>query len=77
MQDAEVLDENYQPDHLSWTKKGYLAYQIAFKLGITRVWKIMGGFWHLDSHSLKTGRDKAESTLKIQAFEEKIKPIFG
>ncbi len=54
-----------------------MAYQIAFKLGITRVWKIMGGFWHLDSHSLKTGRDKAESTLKIQAFEEKIKPIFG
>ena len=77
MQDAGVLDENYQPDHLSWTKKGYLAYQIAFKLGITRVWKIMGGFWHLDSHSLKTGRDKAESTLKIQTFEEKIKPIFG
>jgi len=64
-------------NHLSWTKKGYLAYQIAFKLGITRVWKIMGGFWHLDSHSLKTGRDKAESTLKIQAFEEKIKPILG
>ena len=44
MQDAGVLDENYQPDHLSWPKKGYLAYQIAFKLGITRVWKIMGGF---------------------------------
>lgn len=37
MQDAGVLDENFQPDHLSWTKKGYLAYQIAFKLGITRV----------------------------------------
>lgn len=77
LRDIQVLDDNYQPDHLSWTKKGYLAYQIAFKLGITRVWKIMGGFWHLDSHSLKTGRDKAESTLKIQTFEEKIKPIFG
>ena len=77
LRDIQVLDDNYQPDHLSWTKKGYLAYQIAFKLGITRVWKIMGGFWHLDSHSLKTGRDNAESTLKIQAFEEKIKPIFG
>ena len=58
-------------------RRDILAYQIAFKLGITRVWKIMGGFWHLDIHSLKTGRDKAESTLKIQAFEEKIKPIFG
>lgn len=26
LRDIQVLDDNYQPDHLSWTKKGYLAY---------------------------------------------------
>lgn len=44
MQDAGVLDENFQPDHLPWTKKGYLAYQISFQAGYYPCLKDYGWF---------------------------------
>lgn len=77
LRDIQLLDEDFQPLHLSWTQKGYLAYQIAFKLDIAHVWVVMGAFWHLSAKALKSGRNRAMNMPLIIDFDKKIKPILG
>ena len=77
LRDIHLLDEDFQPLRLSWAKKGYLAYQIAFKLGIAHVWVVMGAFWHLSAKALKSGRNRAMNMPLIIDFDKKIKPILG
>ena len=77
LRDIQLLDEDFLPLRLSWAQKGYLAYQIAFKLGITHVWVVMGAFWHLSAKALKSGRNRAMNMPSISSFDKKIKPILG
>lgn len=77
LRDIHLLDEDFQPLRLSWAKKGYLAYQIAFKLGIAHVWVVMGAFWHLSAKALKSARERAMNMPSISSFDKKIKPILG
>lgn len=77
LRDIQLLDEDFQPLHLSWAQKGYLAYQIAFKLDIAHVWVVMGAFWHLNAKALKSGRNRAMNMPLIIDFDKKIKPILG
>ena len=77
LRDIQLLDEDFQPLHLSWAQKGYLAYQIAFKLDIAHVWVVMGAFWHLNGKALKSGRSRAMNMPMIIDFDKKIKPILG
>lgn len=77
LRDIQLLDEDFQPLHLSWAQKGYLAYQIAFKLDIAHVWVVMGAFWHLNGKALKSGRNRAMNMPLIIDFDKKIKPILG
>ena len=77
LRDIKLLDEDFQPLHLSWAQKGYLAYQIAFKLDIAHVWVVMGAFWHLSAKALKSGRNRAMNMPLIIDFDKKIKPILG
>lgn len=77
LRDIQLLDEDFQPLHLSWAQKGYLAYQIAFKLDIAHVWVVMGAFWHLSAKALKSGRNRAMNMPLIIDFDKKIKPILG
>ena len=77
LRDIHLLDEDFQPLRLSWAKKGYLAYRIAFKLGIAHVWVVMGAFWHLSAKALKSARERAMNMPSISSFDKKIKPILG
>lgn len=77
LRDIHLLDEDFQPLRLSWAKKGYLAYQIAFKLGIAHVWVVMGAFWHLSAKALKSARERAMNMPSISSFDKEIKPILG
>lgn len=77
LRDIQLLDEDFQPLRLSWAQKGYLAYQIAFKLDIAHVWVVMGAFWHLSAKALKSGRNRAMNMPMIIDFDKKIKPILG
>ena len=77
LRDIQLLDEDFQPLHLSWAQKGYLAYQIAFKLDIAHVWVVMGAFWHLSAKALKSARERAMNMPSISSFDKKIKPILG
>lgn len=77
LRDIHLLDEDFQPLRLSWAQKGYLAYQIAFKLDIAHVWVVMGAFWHLSAKALKSGRNRAMNMPLIIDFDKKIKPILG
>lgn len=77
LRDIQLLDEDFQPLRLSWAKKGYLAYQIAFKLGIAHVWVVMGAFWHLSAKALKSARERAMNMPSISSFDKKIKLILG
>lgn len=71
LRDIHLLDEDFQPLRLSWAKKGYLAYQIAFKLGIAHVWVVMGAFWHLSAKALKSARERAMNMPSISSFDKK------
>ena len=69
----EILDENFQPLNLSACQKAYLAYQIACKLNINKVWKVFSEFWHMKPSVMRTRYNDALSMPSILDFGEKIK----
>ena len=75
--DIGVLDEDYQPLNLSWYKRGYLAYQIALKLGINNVWTVFANFWHVSASTLRTKYNESKDMPSMADFDEKIKDILG
>ncbi len=78
LQRIGVLDDEFQPIGLSWSESGYLAQQIAYKLGIVRQWVVFGKLWHCDRDALRSGYNHAKDMgKKIAAFEEKIKEIIS
>lgn len=72
-----VLDENYQPIGLSWFKRGYLAYQIAFKLAIENVWTVFANLWNVSANTLRAKYNEAKDMPSMADFDEKIKGILG
>ncbi len=71
--EKKILDENFQPLNLSGCQKAYLAYQIAYKLGINNVWKVFSEFWCMKPSVMRTRYNEAISTQSIAEFGEKIK----
>lgn len=69
----EILDENFQPLNLSACQKAYLAYQIACKLNINKVWKVFSEFWHMKPSVMRTRYNEAISSPSIAEFYEEIK----
>ena len=72
-----VLDENFQPNNLTWYARGYLARRIADTLEIANVWVFFGNFWHLDSATLRTKYNMALSMKKTLEFEDLIHDIIN
>ena len=75
LQETGLLDGSLQPVGLSWAEKGYLAQQIAYKLGITHQWKVFGELWHCDNETLRNGYNRAKEMEKMADFDKKIKKI--
>ena len=71
--EKKILDENFQPLNLSGCQKAYLAYQIAYKLGINNVWKVFSEFWHMKASVMRARYNEAISTQSIAEFDKKIK----
>ena len=69
--EKKILDEKFQPLNLSGCQKAYLAYQIAYKLGINNVWKVFSEFWGMKSSVMRTRYNEAISTQSIAKFDEK------
>ncbi len=77
LQETGLLDGSLQPVGLSWAEKGYLAQQIAYKLGITHQWKVFGELWHCDNETLRNGYNRAKEMEKMADFDKKIKGVVG
>ncbi len=77
LQRIGVLDGGLQPVGLSWAERGYLARQIAYKLGIEHQWKVFGQLWNSDASALRSGYNRAREMPKMADFERKIKGIVG
>lgn len=75
LQRIGVLGDGFQPQGLSWSECGYLAQQLAYKLGIDHQWVVFGKLWHLDGGSLRSGYNRSKDQRKMSAFDEKIKEI--
>lgn len=71
----KVLDENFQPNNLTWYNRGYLARRIADTLDISNVWVFFGNFWHLDSATLRTKYNTSLGMKKTLEFEDLIHDI--
>ena len=77
LRDIGVLDENYQPLNLSWSKRGYLAYQIALKLGVNNVWTIFSNLWNVSASVLRTKYNESKDMPSMADFDDKLKKILG
>ena len=69
-----VLDAAYQPLHISQSKKGVLAQQIAAKLGIKNQWVTFAHFWHVDANCLRSGYNRGMESKSIGKFLDFIHP---
>lgn len=69
-----VLDENFQPLNLSWSKKGMLAQQVSLKLGIENQWVTFGEFWHVSASSLRSGYNRGLDMANMGEFLDTIHP---
>lgn len=67
-----ILDEDYQPQNLSWSKKGMLAQQLALKLGIENLWVTFAEFWHVSAVALRSGYNRALTQPRMSAFIESL-----
>ena len=72
---AGLLNNNWQPVHLSIAERGYLADEISNRLKIEYKWKVMGTLWNENSETLRQGKNKAVGQAKTGLFIDKLKKI--
>lgn len=75
--EAGWLNPDWQPMGLSIAERGYLAGEIADRLGIDAKWKVMGQMWNANPETLRQANIKASNQKKTLKFIEKIKKILG
>lgn len=75
LQEKHIIDDNFQPIGLSWTKKSVLAYQIAVKVGIDNQWKVFGELWGLNPDTLRAKHNEAMGIKSMGDFYDIIDPV--
>lgn len=75
LQQIGLLDDALQPIRLSWTERGYLAQQVAYKLNLEHQWKTFAQLWHCSADALRSGYNRARDMPKMDDFDKKIKDI--
>ena len=72
-----LLDELWQPVHLSGTQRSLVAKAICDRLDINDVWQVFGQVWNENPITLRSYYNKAMNQKKTYLFLEKLKNILG
>ena len=75
LQQAGMVDADWQPIGLSNAEKGTLAEYIADKLGIKSKWKLFGGLWKVDAETLRTAKARGLDQDKTWEFRNKLNEL--
>ena len=74
--DAELLNEEWQPDGISNTEKALVAKMVADRLDINDVWQVFGKLWKMNPSSMRTYYNRAMDQRKSLEFQDRLKNIF-
>ena len=74
--DAELLNEEWQPDGISNTEKALVAKMVADRLDINDVWQVFGKLWKMNPNSMRTYYNRAMDQRKSLEFQDRLKNIF-
>ena len=74
--DAELLNEEWQPDGISNTEKALVAKMVADRLDINDVWQVFGKLWKMNPNSMRTYYNRALDQRKSLEFQGRLKNIF-
>ena len=73
MQDAGVLDENYQPDpQLTVAQMGCIVMKAQFELKLTSCWVDFSQLWNIKKDKLRMGFVNGQDTEQTKAYNNKI-----
>lgn len=73
MQDAGVLDENYQPDsQLTVAQMGCIVMKAQFELNLSSCWKDFSQLWNTNKERLRMGFVNGQDTEQTKAYNNKI-----
>lgn len=73
MQDAGVLDENYQPDpQLTVAQMGCIVMKAQFELKLTSCWVDFSQLWNIKKEKLRMGFVNGQNTEQTKAYNNKI-----
>lgn len=73
MQDAGVLDENYQPDsQLTVAQMGCIVMKAQFELKLTSCWVDFSQLWNIKKDKLRMGFVNGQNTEQTKAYNNKI-----
>lgn len=75
LQKKGYLDEDLQPIGLSGAKKGVLAWEVADRLGIRNIWKLVGVLWKCNGETIRKERQKNIETDALIKFTKNIKAV--
>ena len=73
MQDAGVLDENYQPDpQLTVAQMGCIVMKAQFELKLSSCWVDFSQLWNIKKDKLRMGFVNGQNTEQTKAYNSKI-----
>lgn len=73
MQNAGVLDENYQPDsQLTVAQMGCIVMKAQFELNLSSCWKDFSQLWNTNKERLRMGFVNGQNTEQTKAYNNKI-----
>lgn len=73
MQNAGVLDENYQPDsQLTVAQMGCIVMKAQFELKLTSCWVDFSQLWNIKKEKLRMGFVNGQDTEQTKAYNNKI-----
>ena len=73
MQDAGVLDENYQPDpQLTVAQMGCIVMKAQFELNLSSCWVDFSQLWNINKERLRMGFVNGQNTKQTKEYNKKI-----
>lgn len=75
LQEAELLDADWQPIKLSGPERGLVAREVCLKLEINEVWQTFGQLWGEKPETLRGYMNKAMDQKKSLDFQKRLKNI--
>ena len=72
---AGLLDDKWQPKHISWAQSALLAKDASDRLHIDDVWRQFSLLWNINSQSLRSFFNRAMNQKKTLRFLDMLKKI--